>query len=47
MKPWLRRGAWLAVALTAPVLSSLAPLPLRDRVSDVPVALVLLTAGCG
>lgn len=41
MKPWLRQGTWLAVALTAPVLLSLALLPLRDRVSDVPIALVL------
>jgi signal transduction histidine kinase len=43
MKPWLRQGAWLAVALIAPVLLSLALLPLRDHVSDVPIALVLLT----
>ena len=43
MKPWLRQGAWLAVALIAPVLLSLALLPLRDHVSDVPIAPVLLT----
>ena len=43
MKPWLRQGTWLAVALIAPVLLSLAVLPLRDHVSDVPIALILLT----
>jgi signal transduction histidine kinase len=42
MKPWLRQGIWLAVALIAPVLLSLAVLPLRDHVSDVPIALILL-----
>ena len=35
MKPWLRQGTWLAVALIVPVLLSLALLPLRDHVSDV------------
>jgi signal transduction histidine kinase len=43
MKPWLRQGIWLAVALIAPVLLSLALVPLRGRVSDVLIALVLLT----
>src|ERR1700729_57556 len=43
MKPWLRQGIWLAAALIVPVLLSLALLPLRDHVSDVPIALVLLT----
>jgi signal transduction histidine kinase len=43
MKPWLRQGIWLAVALIVPVLLSLALLPLRDHVSDVLIALVLLT----
>ena len=44
MKPWLRQGIWLAVALIVPVLLSLALLPLRDHVSDVLIALALLTA---
>ena len=43
MKPWLRQGIWLALALIAPVLLSLALLPLRGHVSDVLIALVLLT----
>ena len=43
MKPWLRQGIWLAVALIVPVLLSLALLPLRDHVSDVLIALILLT----
>jgi signal transduction histidine kinase len=43
VKPWLRQGIWLAVALIAPVLLSLALLPLRGHVSDVLIALVLLT----
>ena len=43
MKPWLRQGIWLAVALIVPVLLSLALLPVRDHVSDVLIALVLLT----
>jgi len=43
VKPWLRQGIWLAVALIVPVLLSLALLPLRARVSDVLIALVLLT----
>jgi signal transduction histidine kinase len=43
MKPWLRQGLWLAVALIAPVLLSLALLPLRGHVSDVLIALILLT----
>jgi signal transduction histidine kinase len=43
MKPWLRQGIWLAVALIVPVLLSLVMLPLRDHVSDVLIALVLLT----
>ena len=43
MKPWLRQGIWLAAALIAPVLLSLALVPLRGRVSDVLIALVLLT----
>jgi signal transduction histidine kinase len=44
MTPWLRQGIWLAVALIVPVLLSLALLPLREHVSDVLIALVLLTA---
>jgi signal transduction histidine kinase len=43
MKPWLRQGIWLAVALIVPVLLSLALFPLRGHVSDVLIALVLLT----
>src|ERR1700722_9114627 len=43
MKPWLRQGTWLAVALIVPVLLSLALLPLRGHVSDVLIALILLT----
>jgi signal transduction histidine kinase len=43
MKPWLRQGIWLAVALIVPVHLSLALLPLRGHVSDVLIALVLLT----
>ena len=43
MKPWLRQGIWLAAALIVPVLLSLALLPLRGHVSDVLIALVLLT----
>jgi hypothetical protein len=43
MKPWLRQGIRLAVALIVPVLLSLALLPLRGHVSDVLIALVLLT----
>ena len=43
MKPWLRQGIWLVAALIVPVLLSLALLPLRDHVSDVLIALVLLT----
>jgi signal transduction histidine kinase len=43
MKPWLRQGTWLAVALIAPVLLSLALLPVRYHVSDVLIALILLT----
>jgi hypothetical protein len=38
MKPWLRQGTWLAVALIAPVLLPLALLPVRDHVSDVLIA---------
>jgi hypothetical protein len=40
---WLRQGTWLAVAVIAPVLLSLALLPLRGHVSDVLIALILLT----
>jgi signal transduction histidine kinase/thioredoxin reductase len=43
MKPWLRQGTWLAVALITPVLLSLALLPVRSHVSDVLIALILLT----
>jgi len=43
MKPWLGQGIWLVAALIVPVLLSLALLPLRDHVSDVLIALVLLT----
>jgi signal transduction histidine kinase len=43
MKPWLRQGIWLAVALIVPLLLSLALLPLRGHVSDVLIALILLT----
>jgi len=43
MKPWLRQGIWLAAALIVPVLLSLALRPLRGHVSDVLIALVLLT----
>ena len=43
MKPWLRQGTWLAVALIVPVLLSLALLALRGHVSDVLIALILLT----
>jgi signal transduction histidine kinase len=43
MKPRLRQGIWLAAALIVPVLLSLALRPLRDHVSDVLIALVLLT----
>jgi signal transduction histidine kinase len=43
MKPWLRQGIWLAMSLIAPVLLSFALLPLRDHVSDVLIALLLLT----
>jgi K+-sensing histidine kinase KdpD len=43
VKPWLRQGIWLAVALIVPVLLSLALLPLRGHVSDVLIALILLT----
>jgi signal transduction histidine kinase len=43
MRPWLRQGAWVAGALIVPVLLSLALLPLRAHVSDVLIALVLLT----
>ncbi len=43
MKPWLRQGILLVAALIAPVLLSLALLPLRDHVNDVLIALVLLT----
>ena len=43
MKPWLRQGIWLAVALIVPVLLSLVLLPLRAHVSDVLIALILLT----
>ena len=43
MKPWLRQGTGLAVALVVPLLLSLALLPLRGHVSDVLIALVLLT----
>ena len=43
MKPWLRQGIWLVAALIVPVLLSLALLPLRDHVSDVLIALILLT----
>src|ERR1022692_3579807 len=44
MKPWLRQGIWLAVALTVPLLLSLALLSLRGHVGDVLIALVRLTA---
>jgi hypothetical protein len=43
MKPWLRQGIWLAVASILPVLLSLALLTLRGHVSDVLIALLLLT----
>jgi signal transduction histidine kinase len=43
MKPWLRQGIWLAAALIVPMLLSLALRPLRGHVSDVLIALVLLT----
>src|ERR1700685_962627 len=43
MKPWLRQGTWLAVAVVVPVLLSLPLRPLRGHVSDVLIALVLLT----
>jgi signal transduction histidine kinase len=43
MKPWLRQGIWLAAALIVPVLLSLALRPLRGHVSDVLIALILLT----
>jgi signal transduction histidine kinase len=43
MKPWLRQGIWLAMSLIVPVLLSFALLPLRDHVSDVLIALLLLT----
>jgi len=47
MKPWLRQGIWLAAALIVPVLLSLVLRPLRDHVSDVVIALVLLTVSAG
>ena len=43
VKPWLRQGIWLAAALIVPVLLSLALIPLRGHVSDVVIALILLT----
>jgi signal transduction histidine kinase len=43
VKPWLRRGIWLAAALIVPLLLSLALVPLRAHVSDVVIALILLT----
>jgi signal transduction histidine kinase len=43
MRPWLRQGIWLAAALVVPVLLSLVLLPLRAHVSDVLIALILLT----
>ena len=43
MKPWLRQGIWLVVAVIVPVLLSFALLTLRGHVSDVLIALVLLT----
>jgi len=43
MKPWLRQGILLAAALIVPVLLSLVLLPLRAHVSDVLIALILLT----
>jgi signal transduction histidine kinase len=43
MRPWLRQGIWLALSVIVPVLLSFALLPLRDHVSDVLIALLLLT----
>jgi signal transduction histidine kinase len=43
VKPWLRQALWLAAALIVPVLLSLALIPLRAHVSNVLIALVLLT----
>jgi signal transduction histidine kinase len=43
VKPWLRQGILLAAALIVPVLLSLALIPLRGHVSDVVIALILLT----
>jgi signal transduction histidine kinase len=43
VKPWLRRGIWLAAAVIVPLLLSLALVPLRAHVSDVVIALILLT----
>jgi K+-sensing histidine kinase KdpD len=47
MKPWLQQGIWLVAALIVPVLLSLALRPLRGHVSDVLIALVLLTVSAG
>ncbi len=43
VKPWLRQGIWLAAALIVPMLLSLALVPLRAHVSNVVIALILLT----
>jgi signal transduction histidine kinase len=43
VKPSLRRGIWLAAALIVPLLLSLALVPLRAHVSEVVIALILLT----
>jgi signal transduction histidine kinase len=42
VKPLARRGIWLAAALLTPLLLSLALVPLRARMSDVVIALILL-----
>jgi signal transduction histidine kinase len=44
VKLWLRLGVRLAAALIVPVVLSLALVPLRTHLSDVVVALILLTA---
>jgi signal transduction histidine kinase len=43
VKPWLLLGVRFAIALIVPVLLSLALVPLRAHVSDVVIALILLT----
>jgi signal transduction histidine kinase len=47
MRPRLRQAIWLAAALIVPVLLSLALTPLRAHVSNVLIALVLLTVSAG